>query len=207
MPVNRGPYSKTGTAGENTGRITMKWMIWEVKLYFLCLKQTNLPANCFFHTLFSIRSNLQDITVVVFRESALVLHTGGIPTDVDVLPTQHGESQVHNIRKILNKQLSPHTLSLEWKWMSKLMNRKVTYSRTPSVNGGCRFSKGKRVTNAAPIFIRTSATSAKLGTHTLNCWLPLFTKERERKKKLLACLKIWEEIPDGWVVAVHWPIW
>lgn len=53
------------------------------------------------------------------------------------------------------------------------------------MNGGCRFSKGKRVTNATPIFIRTSATSAKLGTHTLNSLLPFFTEE---EKKMSTCL-------------------
>lgn len=55
----------------------------------------------------------------------------------------------------------------------------VTYSKSPSVNGGCRFSRGKSVTNGTPIFISASVTSAMLGTHTLNCWLPFFTEEQE----------------------------
>lgn len=82
-----------------------------------------------------------------------------------------------------------------------------TYSKSPSENEGWRFSNGKRVTKAAPIFISTSATSPRLGTHTLNSWFPFFTvnqtenmwphsnKNKEIIWKMFAC------------VVKHWPIW
>lgn len=53
-----------------------------------------------------------------------------------------------------------------------------THRRSPSVKGGWRFSNGKRETKAAPMFTSTSATSAKLGTHTLNCWSPFLTENQ-----------------------------
>lgn len=76
-----------------------------------------------------------------------------------------------------------------------------TYSKSPSENEGWRFSNGKRVTKAAPIFISTSATSARLGTHTLNSWFPFFTVNQtenmwphsNKSKEIIwkKCLHVW----------------
>lgn len=57
----------------------------------------------------------------------------------------------------------------------------VPYNTSLSVNGGCRLSKGKRTIKAAPMFIRTSAMSATVGTHTLKFGLP-FTTETAMKQ-------------------------
>lgn len=89
MPVDRGPYSKTGTADENTEESTKQWMISMVKLCFLWQTLTQTwQQTVNIRQLFAILSHLQDVVVVVFRESALFIFTGTLTFDVDVLPIQ-----------------------------------------------------------------------------------------------------------------------
>lgn len=99
-PVDRGPYSKRGTAREKNGRNNrvMSDLNGED-----VLSQQAVPIR----HLFPIASHLQDVAAVVFRESALFLVTGRTLTfDTDVLPKQTHKLITNEIKETSNKQCS-----------------------------------------------------------------------------------------------------
>lgn len=84
MLVDRGPYSRTGTADENKDE---SW-------FFNCAFSDKLPQrhdnkhDGNIRQPFAVLSHVQDVAVVVFRKGALCPGTGPFLLDVDVLPIQ-----------------------------------------------------------------------------------------------------------------------
>lgn len=108
----------------------------------------------------NVCSYLQNVVVVVFREKGLVPVDGALSCDNILLP-----ANTDQVLLALNLIIMAPTLGCRRK-------ESVTYNKSLSVKEGCKFSKGKRPTKAAPIFIRTSAISAKVGIHTSKFCLP-----------------------------------
>lgn len=115
--------------------------------------QETINITCFW-------SYLQNVVVVVFRERGLIPLNGALSGDNILLP-----ANTDQVLLALNLFMTAHTLRHRTK-------EPVTYNKSLSVNEGCKFSKGKRTTKAAPIFIRASAISAKVGIHTSKFCLP-----------------------------------
>lgn len=105
-------------------------------------------------------SYLQNVVVVVFRERGLVPVNGALSCD-NIIPPANTDQ----VLSAINLIIMAHT-------QRRRRKESVTYNKSLSVNEGCKFSKGKRTTKAAPIFIRTSAISAKVGIHTSKFCLP-----------------------------------
>lgn len=104
--------------------------------------------------------------------------------------------------------------------IERLKKKKKTHKRSPSVKGGCRASRGKRLMNDAPMFRKTRVMSRIEGSHTLKrrLWCSTTTQrsilvlyQLDRKSTFVHYEVFWayqcvEQQTERWFAGTAWAV-